>query len=875
LTTPPKHSLKFLRWFCREDCIEEIEGNLVEVFERECERSPKHARRNFTLSVIKHFRPAFMRRFKTRIGNNVIDMLKHNVLITFRNFMKYKSTFMINVSGLTIGLATVFFVYLWVRDERSMNRFNANDDRLYRIFQTTKETDGTISTGGGTPGILADALAAEMPEVETAVSVVPPSWFNSPTVVIYNDKKFKVPQQYAGKNFFKVFTANVIRGDVNTALSKKYNVLLSEDFANRLFGNVDESLGKMIDLRWGMEDHLYEVTGVFRLPSNVTEHYDLLLNYEDFLDRKPWLKEWGNSDPETYIVLKNGTNPEAVSAKLSGFLMTKQHKEEKGLMMQRYSDTYLYNRYEGGRPVGGRIEYVRLFTVIAIVILVIACINFMNLSTARATRRLKEVGVKKAVGARRGALAGQFLVESISLATMSALLAVFIVWLLMPSFNSLTGKHLVLMFEPEFISYALLIVAITGFISGSYPALYLSKFRAGEVLKGKIRNSLGELIARKGLVMFQYAMSFMLIVGVIIIYKQIEFVQSMNLGYNREHVIHFDMEIEPSSDPNFFAPGGAFQQKVETMMNETKSIPGVVGVANFYHDVTGDHGGLGGVDWEPGDKDVNMSFNNLEVGYDFLSILGIEMAQGRNYSREYSGEESKIIFNETAIKKMGLKDPIGQTIKLWGQDRQIIGVVKDFHYESLYQELKPVLVQLVPQTPRIMVKLEGDKMNESISLLRQLYEKHFPGFPFEYKFLEDDYNALYASEQRVSTLAQVFAVLAVLISCLGLYGLTAFTAERRMKEISVRKVFGASEISIMRLLSSEFTTLVLAAMVVGTPLILFAGRSWLSGFAYKTEVSWWYFVAGAVTIFLITVITVSMNTVRASRVNPAETLRSE
>jgi ABC-type antimicrobial peptide transport system permease subunit len=599
------------------------------------------------------------------------------------------------------------------------------------------------------------------------------------------------------------------------------------------------------------------------------------LNYEDFLDRKPWLKEWGSSDPNTYVLVKEGIDMHALSAKLHDFMKTKQKDTQNTLALQRYSDTYLYNRYEDGKPAGGRIEYVRLMIVIASVILVIACINFMNLSTARATRRMKEVGVKKAIGARRGSLTAQFLVESMALSVLSAAIAFAIVWLLMPSFNILTGKYVELTLEPVFLIYAFAIVAITGVVSGSYPALYLSRFRAGEILKGKMKNSFGELLARKGLVVFQYTISFMLIVGVIIIYRQIDYVQSKNLGYNREHIIHFDMEVEPGQDPDFFAPDGPFEQQVETMMNETKAIPGVVNVANFYHDVTGDHGGLGGVDWEPGEQDVKMSFNNLEVGYDFLPILGVGMAEGRNYSREYSGERSKIIFNETAIRRMGLKDPIGQTIKLWGEERQIIGVVKDFHYESLYEELKPVMVQLVPQTPRIMVKLEGDRMSEAIADIRELYEKHYPGFAFEYKFLEDDYTALYASEQRVSALARIFAALAVLISCLGLYGLTAFTAERRMKEISVRKVFGASEGSIMRLLSSEFTWLIVIAMVIGMPLIWVVGESWLSAFAYRTGVSWWYFVAGAGMILLVTLITVSMNTIRAAGINPVEALRSE
>ena len=875
MITPPRYALRFLRWFCRKDFIEEIEGNLVEVFEHEYEGSPSIARKNFRINVIKHFRPAFIHRFKTRLGNNVTDMFKHNLLITIRNFMKYKSTFLINITGLSTGLATVFFVYLWVSDEWSKDRFNMNDERLYQVFQNSKEGDGTVSTGTGTAGILADALAAEIPEVEFAVAVVPPSWFNSRMLVVYDDEKIKVPQQYAGKDFFNVFTTEVILGDVKTAMSKKNDVLISEDLSNRLFGGVGDAVGKMIEIRTHQGGALHEVTGVFRLNPNATEQYDILLNYEEFLDERSWLREWGSSDPRTFIVLKQGSDVNAIGDKIRDFQKTKEKDTNKSLMLQRYSDTYLYGNYEGGKAAGGKIEYVRLFIVIAIVILSIACINFMNLSTARATRRMKEIGVKKAIGARRGSVAMQFMVESISLAAMSAAISFVMVWLLVPMFNTFTGKHVVITLDPTFVLATLAIITITGLISGSYPALYLSRFKAGEVLKGRTRNSFGELLARKGLVVFQYAISFILIVGVIIIDRQVDYVQSKNLGYNREHVIHFDMELEPSTDPDYFASGGPFQKNVETFMNEIKGIPGVVNVANFYHDVTGDHGGLGGVDWEPGDKDVEMSFNNLEVGYDFLPILGVEMALGRNYSREFSDERSKIIFNEMAIRRMGLKDPIGQTIRLWGKDRQIIGVVKDFHYESLYEQVKPVLIQLVPQTPRLMVKMEGSGMSAGIESIRQLYEKRYPGLAFEYKFLEDDYNALYAAEQRVSVLSRIFAGLAILISCLGLYGLTAFTAERRMKEISVRKVFGASDVSIMRLLSSEFTSLVLIAMVLGMPLIWLGGRSWLSGFAYRSDIAWWYFVMGASAILLITLVTVSMNTVRAARVSPAETLRSE
>lgn len=872
---PPRYPHRFLRWFCREDYFEEIEGNLTEIFEVEYDESPSLARRNFTRNVIRHFRPAFIRRFSLLPKNNLTDMLRHSILIAFRNFFKYKSTFFINIAGLSTGLATVFLVYLWVSDEWKKDRYNRNDERLYQVLQNTRESDGTTRTGLGTVGILAEALANEIPEIERAVSVVPPSWFNTASTIVLNEKKFKVSRQYASKDYLKVFDVDLLRGDKTTAFEKKYDVMISEQLAFRLFGGLDEALGKSIGWQWDGNDHQYAITGVFRLPASATEQYDVLAGYEIFLDAKPWLKEWGSSDPYTFVLLREGTNESVVQDKIYNFVKTKHKETDKLLVMQRYSDTYLYNRYENGQPVGGRIEYIRLFVVVAIVILAIACINFMNLSTARATRRLKEIGVKKALGVMRGSLTMQFLAESMSLAAISAVVAMVMVWLLVPAFNELTAKQIVLTPDPTLLLSAFAIVALTGLLSGSYPALYLSKFRAGEVLKGKLKKSFGELMARKGLVVFQYAISFILIVGVIVIYRQIDFVQSQNLGYNRDHIIHFSIEMPPTHDDNYFAPNGTFQTIVETTMDEMRAVPGVVGVANFYHDVTGTHGGLGGVDWETGDRDTEMDFNNLEVGYEFLDVLGVEMAEGRNFSREYGDETTKVIFNETAIRMMGLKDPIGRKIRRWGEEREIIGVAKDFNYESLYTQVKPCLIQLVPMTPKIMVKLDGRRMNETIESIRKLYEKRNEGVAFEYRFLDEDYNALYASEQRVSVLSQIFAGLAIVISCLGLYGLMAFTVERRMKEICVRKVFGASSLSIMRLLSREFAILVVIAIVIGAPLIWLGGEAWLSAFAYRSPLAWWYFAVGAGAILLITVVTVSMNTVRASNANPAEELRGE
>lgn len=802
-------------------------------------------------------------------------MLRHNLLIAFRNFRKYKSTFFINVTGLSTGLATVFLVYLWVNDEWNKNRFNRNDERLYQVLQNSHESDGTITTGLGTAGILAEALAREIPEVEHAVSVVPPSWFNTTSTIVLGEKKLRVSRQYASRDFFRVFDIDLLRGDREKALEGKYDIMVSDELAFRLFGGLDAALGKSVDWQWDGTDHQYQVTGVFRVPANATEQYDVLAGYEVFLDSKPWLREWGSSDPHTFVLLKEGVNASLVDDKVYDFIKTKRKTTSNTLMLQRYSDTYLYNRYENGHATGGRIEYVRLFVIVAAVILAIACINFMNLSTARATRRLKEIGVKKTLGAVRGGLTAQFMAESMSLAWISALVAFVFVWLLMPSFNSFTEKHIILTADPVLLLWLFIIVNATGLVSGSYPALYLSRFRAAEVLKGKLSKSLGELMARRGLVVFQYATSFILIVGVIVVYRQIDFVQSRNLGYNRDHIIHFSIEMPQTADADYFKPGGAFHTVVETTMTDIRNVPGVTGVANFYHDVTGTHGGLGGVDWEAGTRDEEMQFNNLEVGYDFLNVLDVQMAEGRNYSRQYAGETEKIIFNETAIRMMGLEDPLGRKIRLWGQEREIIGVVKDFNYESLYTEVKPCMIQLVPMTPKILVKLDGERMSETIASIRELYERRNEGVAFEYRFLDDDYNALYASERRVAVLSQMFAGLAIVISCLGLYGLVAFTVERRLKEIGVRKVFGASSMSIMRLLSREFSSLVLVSVAAGIPLVWIGGTTWLASFAYRSPLSWWYFALGAGAIFLITIVTVGMNTMRASRVNPAEVLKSE
>lgn len=802
-------------------------------------------------------------------------MIKHALLLLYRNFKRFKSTFFINLMGLSAGLSCALLIYLWVNDERHVDKVNEHDEQLYQVLQNFFN-EGDIETGGGTQGLLARALADEMPEVEYAASVVPADWFSAKGIVSFEGNSVKAGGQFVSKDYFKMFTVPFKEGDKNLLFADKYGMAISEQLATQLFQSPANAVGKIVDWTGDQFKEPCHIIGVFEnRPANATDQFDILFNYELFFSNREGLQYWTNSDPSTFVLLKKGTDPGAFNAKIAGFIKTKNKETKNTLLLQRYSDRYLHGRYENGVPVGGRIEYVRLLSVIAVFILVIACINFMNLSTAKASRRVKEIGIKKAVGASRYTLVLQYLSESMFMTFLSLALSVLLVDIGLPQFNVITGKHLTLQLTPSFVLMVLSITVITGLIAGSYPALYLSGFKPAAVLKGKLNSSVGERWARQGLVVFQFTASVILIVAVLVVYKQIDYVQSKNLGYDRDNVIHFEIQVKNTGDPAFFEIGGTLDHAVASFLDRVRSLPNVVHAANFDHDVVGHHGGLGGVDWKPGDEDSKKGFSNLEVGFDFIETLGIQMKEGRSYAKDLSGEKKKIMLNEAAIEMMGLKDPVGKTIRVWGEEKQIIGVTKNFHFESLFEEMKPCLIQLEPRVPRIMVKIKKRSEAETLPQIQKLYQDQNPGLAFDYKFLDDDYQALYASEQRISILSRCFALLAILISCLGLFGLAAFTAERRLKEIGIRKILGSSEMGIVYLLSGDFTKIVLAAIVVAVPVSYFMVTLWLQSFAYKIALNAWYFLIPGLGALIITWLTVGSQAIRASRVSPTQSLKEE
>ncbi len=787
-------------------------------------------------------------------------MLKHNLLLIYRNIIRSKSYFFINLIGLSAGLVCTLLIYLWVRDEWRMDKFHEKDSRLFQVMEFQKYAD-EIMTTTSTPGILAETLKEEIPEVEYAATT---TWV-SPFTLSINDNNVKAKGYYVGPDYFNIFSYTLIEGHPDKVLQDKLSIVISRELARKIFGSEENVIGKTIEFQ---HKESFQVSGVFeRTPPNSSHQFDFVLSFERFKDDNKWVTEWGNNGPSSYVILREGSDAAAVSNKIKDFVKARNDEYESNvsLFLVPFSQRYLFGRYENGKQTGGRIEYVQLFSIIAIFILIIACINFMNLSTARASRKAKEVGIKKSVGAQRQSLIFQYLSESLVTSFMALLLALAIVWLFLPQFNIITDKRIVISWNDlELFGWFTAITLITGIVAGSYPALYLSGFKPAAVLKGVVKGSMGELWARKGLVVFQFFLSVILIVSVLVIYKQIDYVQSKNLGYNKEHLIQIPVE-------------GKLEGNVNTFLQEVKKIPGVVSASSLGHSMLGRNNNTSGLEWEGKNPEDNILFENISVNHGLIETMGIEMAEGRSFSEEHSTDTSKIIFNEAAIRIMNMKDPIGKTIKLWGQyELEIIGVVKDFHFQSMHDIVNPLFFRLSPEnTWNVAVRMEAGQEKETLAALNDFYTSYNPGFSFEYKFQDQEYAKMYAAEQRVATLSGYFASMAVLISCLGLFGLATFTAERRLKEIGIRKALGSSSTNIVMLLSGDFTKMVLVSILIGIPTSYWLLSLWLERFAFHVELEAWYFILSGFVALLIAWSTVAWQAIKAANVNPVKCLRTE
>jgi len=789
-------------------------------------------------------------------------MIYHNIILAIRSYLRYKIPFFINLIGLCTGLASALLIYLWVNDEVNFDRFHQNSDRIFQVMEHRQQTDET-KISDESSGMLAETIADAMPEVEYAAAIAPSSWFQKFTLSIGN-KNVKASGQYVGPEYFNIFSFPLLHGNKSDVLRDKNSIVISRSLAVRLFGTTDNVVGKAIEYQ---HERQFQVSGIFEdLAVNSSEQFDFVLSFEYYKDIQSWVKSWSanHAGPHNFVVLRDGSDPNAFNKKIAGIIS--QHTEEKNrsAFVLPYADNYLYNSFDHGVRTGARIDNVRLFSLIAIFILLIACINFVNLSTARASQRIKEIGIKKATGASRNQLIVQFLCESLLLTSISVFISLAIVYAILPEFNILTGKQIVL--KPIDLFLPLItITLITALLAGSYPALYLSGFDPVAVLKGKLNISFGELWVRKGLVVFQFTLTVVLVVIVIIVYEQIQYIQHEKLGYNKDQIIRFDSE-------------GKVLNTQETFVNALEQIPGVLHAAGSYHNIIGRNFGTNDISWAGKNQDDNIFFEGMVGSADLLETLDMKLTQGKGFNKD-GPLMDEIIVNEEAVKTMGMAEPIGKVIELNGQQRKIVGVLQDFHFESLHIAVAPMYYTRAADADnswyKILVKLQAGHERETIERIESFYNTYNPGFILDYAFLDEAFQKQYTSENRVSLLSKYFATIALVISCLGLIGLTAFTTERRTKEIGIRKVLGASQFSIIHLIAAGFLQITLVSIVIALPMSYLASREWLDTFVYHIDLQWWYFLAPAVAVLAIAWLTVSLQALRPSGANPVNSLKVE
>ncbi len=784
--------------------------------------------------------------------------------MAWRNLWKHRQSSFLNLVGLSTGLACALLIFLWVNDERSIDKFHNNDEQLFQVMVNDKNSNGT-TTMNFTPGPLADALKAEIPEVQFAASAIFPFGSKTSTLSV-GDKQIRAAGQYASPDYFNVFSYTLTQGNPNNILEQKDEIVISESLARRLFNTTDNVTGRSIE--W-MREKPYRITGVFRdVPDNSSVKFDFLLPMEVFIAQNPYIKEWTNFDPNTYVRLKEGADASLVNKKITGFLKRKVENARVELFLTRFSNRYLYGNYENGVQAGGRIEYVKLFTVIALFILLLACINYMNLATAKASHRVKEVGIQKVVGASRALLVAQYIGESILMTLFALGISFALVYLLLPAFNEITGKNLEVQFSWQTIVALLTIVVGTGVVSGSYPALYISRFKPVSIFRGVLKTSSGEIFVRKGLVVFQFVISLVFIISVMVVYRQLSYIQSRNLGFNKENIVSF--EIEGTNVDRMIRNRKVIEDAVERL-------PEVVSVAAMTHGaLANDYGTTNNITWQGKHPNEDINFQNIGVDYNTIETLGMQMVEGRSFSREKSSDSAEIIFNEAAIRAMNLKDPVGKKVMMWGDERTIVGVVKDFHLESLHENVKPFAFRLEPVfTNHVIARIKPGQEAAAIQKMEDIYERYNAGNLFNYRFVDEEFQKLYMAETRTGKLSKYFAGLTILISCLGLFGLSAFTAQRRQKEIAVRKVIGASVSNVVMLLTKEFIILIGTSILIAIPIAWWITGVWLNNFAYKAQVPGTLFIVAAVLILFISISTISYQALKAALSNPVKSLRNE
>lgn len=783
-------------------------------------------------------------------------MLQNYFNIAIRSLLKNKLFSFINIFGLALGMACSLLIWLWVKDELSFNRFYPGISNIYYVRSAYSER-GQTGVSDVTPGPWQEALEKNVADVRAVTKIT----FGRELLVQAGEKSTKETGIYATSSFFKVFQTPFVEGSASKAIEQPTSIAISRKMAEKYFGK-SSAVGKTLKLN-NASDMI--VSAVFEdIPQNSSVRFDWIVNFK--AQEADWMKWWGNSSFKTYALLAPGADPVKVEKIMRQVIKKAAPPQLTSFpLLQKMGDSYLYTEYANLKPSGGRIEYVRIFSVVAVFILLIACVNFMNLATARSLKRAREVGVRKVVGAEKKFLVMQFLGESLIVSTLASVLATLLVLIVLPAFNKIVLKNIELHWNDPFLWGSVIgLTVLTGIVAGSYPALYLSAMEPVRILKGKMTFSNGSLHLRKGLVVFQFGLSIFLIVGTLVIGNQMDYIQNKRLGLDHENVVYIPLE-------------GELSNRLEPFRQEILASPTVSAATTVGEIPTNIYGNSGDLDWTGRDPNIDNTVYATFVGYDFTKTMNIGMAAGRDFSKEFAADTTNYIINEAAARLMKMQDPVGKQVKFWMGKGTIVGVMKDFHITSFHTAIKPLILVHYKglNTEHMMIRIKAGETSRALAHIEKVAHAFNPNYPFTYHFLDESFEKMYRSELIVGVLIRYFGIMAIVISCLGLLGLAAFTAEQRTKEIGIRKVLGANVTSVVTLLSKEFIKLVLIAIVLATPPAWYVMDRWLSDFAYHTELSWQIFLLAGLIATSIALLTVSFQSVKAALTDPVKSLKTE
>lgn len=877
--TPPRWVDSMLKVFCAPELLEEILGDLHERYQLKTKRNGSKFINglSYLREASSYIRPRFMIR-NTSHQTLHMAMIQQHLKISTRNILRGRVFSIINITGLALGITCFLAILLWVNAEKSVDNFHQNSEQLFGIYYTEKSA-GNVHGGHAIPmefidinfdgsSVLANELKNSFPEIKNATTYATSyelPWGHACTFRV-GEKQQKFKGATAGPAFFQMFSFPLLAGDESTALSTRSGLAISRKMAESFFGSPAEAMGQSIRYE---NNNDFIITAVFEDVTPLsTLQFDYLINW-DLTHHDGILLS--SSNIKTFVQLEKTADPIHLETKVRDFLKARlsdypELSVELGL--QAFSDQYLRSNFVDGKPAKGKIEYIHIFSWVAIFVLLVACINFTNLSTAQSVKKAKEIGIRKVVGSSKFSLISQFLIESMLMAVASTALSVLLLIGIQSVLAELTGKTILLpLGMPLFWFGLVLFSVIMGLVAGSLPALHISSVKPSAVLQGKNKLKGNAVWLQKALVVFQFSLSILLLIATVVISRQTGFIRNSHLGYDRENLISVRIEGELAQREEYLLLKSQLEQSPGiSLVDRSSEAPHNMGfeMASPFQ-------------WQGQDKNESVGFLPTSVGYDFLKIMDLKIKEGRDFDRRISGDSIAFMVNETALKQMNMSEPLGKWISAWGKRGPIIAVLKDYHTHSLRDPIKPLIVDVKEDLDfgLILVKTKPGETVEALASMEQVFREINPNYPLSYTFIDDEYAALYDSENVINMLSNAFAALAIIISCLGLLGLAMFAAELRVKEMGIRKVLGASVSSILHLFSKSFLQLIAIAFLIAAPISWWLMNNWLNGFAYRVELSWWIFLATGIFTSLMALLTIGLQAVKTALSDPIHALRSE